>query len=144
MTHVKSREVVLAIEITDELLNALNALFKDDLIWIVQVSPIGQDGKDVTKTLFDNAVEFTFDKSAGPGGPAREAKTLVTRVEAAQRQQRALGFGEKRARIVGRIALVVDEPCAGQLPPGVHLLSCVAHARDRARNIDEDRVARRR
>ena len=42
----------------------------------------------------------------------REAEALVAGVEAAERQQRALGLGEQRARIVGRVALVVDEPRA--------------------------------
>ena len=59
--------------------DVLNNLLKDDQIWIVQVSPISADGKDVSGQLFDNAELFTFDvdKPAG-GAPLSKDRALVT------------------------------------------------------------------
>ena len=56
--------------------DALNNLLKDDQIWIVQVSPVGPDGKDMSGELFDNAEPFTFDTSGG-ASPSKD-KALVT------------------------------------------------------------------
>ncbi len=60
--------------------DTLNNLLKDDQIWIVQISPIGSDGKDVTGQLFDNAESYTFDvdKPAAGAAPMPKGKALVT------------------------------------------------------------------
>ncbi len=52
----------------------------------------------------------------------REAEALVAGVEAAQREERPFGLGGEDIRIVGRVARVVDDPCARQLLAGLRLL----------------------
>ncbi len=59
--------------------DTLNSLLKDDQIWIVQVSPVGADGKDVPGQLFDTAEQYGFDVEKLPAGASlSKDKTLVT------------------------------------------------------------------
>lgn len=60
------------------MLDTLNGLLKDDKIWIVQISPVGADGKDVIKGLFQGAVEWPFDIDAKVSAANKTDKVTVT------------------------------------------------------------------
>ena len=72
----------LAAAVTDQkywvgMFDTLNNLLKDDQIWIVQVTPVGADGKELPGKLFENPVPWPFDlKPLAPGAP--KDRTTVT------------------------------------------------------------------
>lgn len=77
----KARADHLATAVNDQkywvgMFDTLNSLLKDDKIWLVQVTPVGADNKELPGKLYDNAVEWPFDVK--PVAGASKDKTLVT------------------------------------------------------------------
>jgi hypothetical protein len=58
------------------MLNELNGLMKDDQIWIVQISPMGEGGTEVTKALWGNSPDWQFEQGKR-GGPAATSRTKI-------------------------------------------------------------------
>lgn len=78
-----NRADVLGTAISDQkywvnLFNYLNGLLKDDQIWIVQVTPVGSDGKAAGATLMANAVNWPFDVKPSSAGSGPKDKAIVT------------------------------------------------------------------
>lgn len=79
----KARADYLATAVADQkywaaMFDTLNNLLKDDQIWIVQISPVGADGREVVKELFPGAAEWPFDIDSKATAGAKAEKTLVT------------------------------------------------------------------
>jgi hypothetical protein len=70
-----ARADVLATAVTDQkywvgMMDTLNNLLKDDQIWIVQITPMGADNKELLGKLYENSVDWPFDvKPLAQGAP---------------------------------------------------------------------------
>ena len=62
------------------LMNTLNAQFKDEKIWITQISMVGPKGEQSVEKLFSNSLDYPF--STGAKTPGAAVKTLTNQVSA--------------------------------------------------------------
>jgi type IV pilus assembly protein PilM len=77
-----ARADYLAASVTEQkhwvgMFNTLNNLLKDDNVWLVQVTPVGADGKPLPGKLFDNAVDWPFDIKPLPQGAPKDRTTVT-------------------------------------------------------------------
>jgi len=83
------------------MMNALNAQFADEKIWITQISMVGPKGEQTVDKLYSNAPEYPF--STGIKAPGGAVKALTNQVSALHISGINRGNGEDVSTLFGKI-----------------------------------------